>query len=186
MTTPGQAQAAWPRAGAAAVALAILVAVLGCFAPPVVIGGLLAPPFAVHASLVVGALVAAVWIGVQTGRPRVPGLIGTGLLCLSLVCLHSSESLMTTTFTILEPAGADGCRVVARESAFLMSGDASVGAIGRHGGPVWMTGHYFVDDGGTPIRNGDYQLKWDKDGSASLLVSQAYDFDPIEPELSCR
>mgnify|MGYP006889690932 FL=1 len=184
MTSADDRQPARRGVATAAVALALLVAILGFFAPPVVIGDLLIPPFAVHSVLVVTALVAVSWTVTRTDRSKLPGCISTGFLCLSLASFHALWSL-TTTFTILEPVSPDGCRVVARESAFLMSGNGSVGVIGRHGGPAWMKGHYFVDDGGTPIRNGSYELTWGTNGDASLRISDAYDFDPVEPDLSC-
>lgn len=171
---------------AAAIAVAMLVAVLGFFAPPVVIGDSLVPPFVIHAGATLAAVLALAWTGARTGRPGTAALLGIGVLCVLLVCLHALWSLATTTYTILEPAGPGGCRVIARESSFLMAGEGSAGTVGPHGGPVWLTNDYFVDDGGTPIRDASYELTWGEGGSAVLGIPESYDFDPVEPDLSCR
>ena len=132
------------------------------------------------------ALAALTWVVSRTGRPRPANRVLISLLCLTLVGLHALWSLAMTTYTVLDPAGPDGCRVVVRESTFLLSGDGSAGVVGRHGGPVRLTGSYKVNDGGTPVRDGSYELTWGSQGSASLSVPQSYDPDPVEPDLACR
>lgn len=174
---------AW-AAPSAAVGVVVLASVLGFYAPPLVIGDVILPPYVTHGLAGLVALLALARTVTLTGRPGRPVHLGAGFLCISLVGLHLLSSL-ATTFTILEPVGPDGCRVVVRESAFFMSGDGSVGVAGRRGGPVRMRGVYSVDDVGTPIRDGHYRLIWGSDGSAVLQVAGAYDADPVEPELSC-
>lgn len=188
VTTTPSSQPAFERkkAGTAVVASAVLLAVVGFFAPPVVVADVLIPPFALHAGLVLSALIAVTWVGIRTSRPKIFGRLATGLLCLSLGTLHVLFSLVVTKLTILEPVGPDGCRVVARESTSFKSGEGSLGTVGSHGGPVWMQVHYSVDEGGTPIRDGTAHLKWSRDGSASLSIPEAYGFDPEGPDLSCH
>lgn len=177
-----------PRSRAAATALvcALLVAVLGLWAPPVVAGDLVVPPFVIHAGAVLAALFGAARAGARPDRPSLLGRLSVGGTCAAVVALHTVWSLGTTRYTILEPTGPDGCRVVARESTLLIAGDGSVGIVGRHGGPVRRQVDYSVDDGGTPVRQGSYELTWGADGTASVKISQAYDFGDGGPFLSCR
>lgn len=172
------------RVGVATPFIATFLAVLGAFAPPILIGSTVVTPIASHAAVVAAAVVALMWCAALTGRPRLLTRVGISVLCTAVFAVHFSWSL-PDSYTVLDPAGPDGCRVVVQESAFLMSGRGTIGLVGRNGGPVRMVADYSVDDGATPVRHGNYSLEWGSDGIASLTIADTYD-GPGEPHLTCR
>lgn len=185
MSPPGAGEQRHGRSGPAAACLAVLLALLGGFAPPIIVGDRVLTPLIFQAVAVSAAVLTMVRVGRRTGSPRRVVQIWVGLLCLCLVGVHLMWTMVqATSYHLLKPIGPGGCRVVVRESSFLMAGGGEVGVVGRWGGPAPMIARYSVDDGGRPIEHGDYTLTWGADGSASLYISAAYD-GPGEPPLSC-
>lgn len=165
--------------------VAVAVAVLGFAIPPVVVGTSVVRPAVLHVVAVVGLRLLSTSVAARTGRANPAAGGAAAVVCVALVSIHVLWSWATTSYTILSPTGPDGCRVVARESAVLMSGDGSLGVVGPFGGPVRMRGDYAVDDGGTPMTDGTYRLRWGSDESAFVTIPDAYDNDPVEPDLAC-
>ncbi|ALV47125.1 hypothetical protein MB46_18155 [Arthrobacter alpinus] len=97
----------------------------------------------------------------------------------------AGDIVMDTENFVLNPYGPDGCRVVARESSFLMSGSGEAYAVNVFG-IGRRVGQWSVDDGGRPIEAGSYAMKWASDGGV-LRVFGAYKSDLLEgPPISCH
>ncbi|WP_307104694.1 hypothetical protein [Arthrobacter globiformis] len=86
---------------------------------------------------------------------------------------------MSATYHVLEPAGPNGCRAVAREYSFLFAGSGAVYAVGLSGIGTRVSS-WTTDDGYEPIAGGSYQMSWDSDsGSLALLGGR----DPVWPSV---
>lgn len=96
----------------------------------------------------------------------------------------AANMVMDTEYFVLNPYGPDGCRVVARESSFLMGGSGEAYAVNAFG-IGRRVGQWSVDNGGRPIEAGSYTMKWASDGGI-LLVFRAYKSDLLGgPPISC-
>ena len=61
---------------------------------------------------------------------------------------------------VLEPASANGCRVVVAEHSFLMGGSGAVYALPAGGFVARRVSRYSTDDGYRPVESGLYALIW--------------------------
>ncbi|GGB20911.1 hypothetical protein GCM10011492_08570 [Flexivirga endophytica] len=140
--------------------------------------GLVTPP--VGCVLVALLMIVLDWLGVLTITLAAATCAGTGLSA-------ASDLVTGATYTVLERPTPAGCRVVLRESSFLMSADGQAYEVEPLG-----IGHrvasWQVDDGYRPISHGTYELSWSRD-RGSLHVDGAPQ-DPVVSgagphELSC-
>lgn len=151
---------------------------------PVVVGELVVPPVVLTA-VVALVLLTLVW---RRGRSRLAtggwtAWLGPGLLTPAVVVLVLARLAWSlgTTYTLLEPAGPSGCRVLATESSFMFSGQGSAAAVGRWGGLALEQSSWTADDGARPIDSGSYRLTWEGDAGALALSGDAG--DPVWPGL---
>lgn len=116
----------------------------------------------------------------ETSRPRVfavKALISLGVTGCVLAML--GDAAYSATYTVLTPAGSDGCQAVVRETSFFMAGQGEVYAVHRSG-IGWRTGSWTADDGARPIESGQYELSW---GTGGTLVVQGDGNDSVWPAL---
>ena len=117
----------------------------------------------------------------------------TGLLPRALITLGIAGSVLAflgdavdgATYTLLRPAGPDGCQAVAREVSFLMAGKGQIYAV-HPWGVGWRAGSWTADDGRRPIEEGTYTLSWGVGGGALLVRGDSG--NPVWPglhEVSC-
>ncbi|GAA2177775.1 hypothetical protein GCM10009784_29600 [Arthrobacter parietis] len=83
----------------------------------------------------------------------------------------------SVTYTVLTPAGSDGCQAVVREASFLMAGGGEIYAV-HSAGIGWRSGSWTADDGVRPIEAGQYELSW---GTTGTLVVRGDGNDPVWP-----
>jgi hypothetical protein len=148
-----------------------LILVLGAFIPPPWLVGVVLSAVSVilglvHRHLVVGKddretspggrRVAPVW------RAVTPLAVG------GCVVAFLGDAAFGATYTVLDPSASDGCRAVARESSFLMSGGGQVYSV-HPIGVGWRTGSWTADDGIRPIDNEQYEMSWGLGGGALLV-----------------
>ncbi|GGS58869.1 hypothetical protein AB0E75_16445 [Streptomyces griseoviridis] len=147
------------------VGLALLVSWGGFL---VLVAGRVVPGWGMGAGFVLGGLLllrlgaVASRAGSREGVRRVPrwalvtaaGVGGAGVLFAA-----AGDLLNEAEYYVLEPAGPGGCRVVVRETSFLVIGNGEAYRTG-FGGLGWRVGGWTVDDGYRPIRAGTYELTW--------------------------
>jgi len=87
------------------------------------------------------------------------------------------EFFGSPSYTVARPAPSAGCRVVVVETSFLFSGGGTVYVAGGWSPFARRIGSYQTDDGARPVRNGQYDVTWDKDeeGSGHLSIYDAYE-----------
>jgi hypothetical protein len=96
-----------------------------------------------------------------------------------LVCLGGAFSDMGSSYRVLDPPAANGCRAVVREHSFLFAGSGAVYAV-RFGGIGSRTSSWTTDDGYEPVARGSYTLSWDgSDGVLNLFGG----IDPVWPDV---
>ncbi|MET7285582.1 hypothetical protein [Streptomyces sp. NPDC005573] len=107
-------------------------------------------------------------------RP-VAGLAGAVLILLiGLGVLIEALDDLGADYYVQGPYGPDGCRVVVRETSFLMSGRGDVYAAGFTGFGAHV-GDWTADDGYRPWASGTYDLHWGPDGGSLLIEGDATD-----------
>lgn len=84
------------------------------------------------------------------------------------------QDMNTQNFVLVSPRGPDSCRLVVRESAFLMSGKGEAYTVGT-AGIGHLAGTWSTDDGYRPIEEGSYTLDWNTTG-AELTVYEGFGF----------
>lgn len=68
-------------------------------------------------------------------------------------------------YRVLEPGSPQGCRVVVRETSFLVAGGGDVYEVGVMGLGL-KVGSWSSDDGYRPFRSSTYELDWGREGDA--------------------
>ncbi|MEV0006317.1 hypothetical protein AB0H28_29110 [Micromonospora sp. NPDC050980] len=191
----GRARLPYPVT-AACVLLAVLVVVGAWGGMVLVVAGHVVPTWLVSGALLLAPLVSTpIWRRVDRwarvpddGDPRartrraltlltVLAWLGTGL---------GAAADLPATYRVLEPGGPDGCRAVARQTSFLFAGGGEVYAVPATG-IGWQVSTWTADDGGTPITDHEYELKWSDDGGSLILHGDVG--QPVWPALhavGCR
>ncbi|MDG4803393.1 hypothetical protein [Micromonospora sp. WMMD980] len=181
---------------AACVLLALLVVVGSWGGMVLVVAGQVVPTWLVSGALLLTPLVIKPVWGLVDRWARVPDDEGRSVgmrrvLTLLTVLAWSGTGLglfydLPVTYRVLEPVGPDGCRAVARQMSFLFAGSGEVYAVPATG-IGWRVSSWTADDGGTPITDHAYELKWSDDGGSLILHGDVG--QPVWPalhEVDCR
>ncbi|MET9914685.1 hypothetical protein ABZZ74_49815 [Streptomyces sp. NPDC006476] len=127
-------------------------------------GALLVLALVVHWSLIRAARVR------ETARPRkraTPRRLAEGLLIATAVlgtAWGAGDDLISDAqYHVLSPTGPGGCRVVVRETSFLVIGSGEAYAVGHTGLALGESGSWRADDGYHPVAAGTYELHWGRD-----------------------
>ena len=150
----------------------------------VVIAGGVLPGWAISATLLAASLALLLICrraaGGRSGtrqNARSPLLHRLVAFAVGVSSLTGALGDLGATYHVLEPAGPNGCRAVAREYSFLFAGRGAVYAVGLSGIGTRVSS-WTTDDGYEPIADGSYQMHWDSDsGSLALLGGR----DPVWP-----
>lgn len=178
---------------AAARALWVRVTAVGCavLSLPVSWGGLLlvvgerVVPGWVLACVLLLPLPALRWFPVPaaTGGPHKHRVVPRWVLAVSATVATSvlaycalGDWATEADYRVLEPSGPGGCRVVVRETSFLVIGTGEVYEVGT-GGLGLQIGSWTADDGHRPFRSGTYELEWGREGG--LLRIGGTSTDPV-------
>ncbi|WP_143741363.1 hypothetical protein [Paramicrobacterium agarici] len=137
------------------------------------------------------ALLAAILLaGPMSPRPwRASRVVLAAALILavpaSLVCVALSTS---SRYSVLPGESADGCRVVVRESTFVVTSWGDVGILEPGSMIVDWRGQYSAKDAYMPFSAGTYSLEWDGNRAEIDLwatESQPASWSEVEPKLAC-
>ncbi|WP_395398562.1 hypothetical protein ACHMXB_12115 [Arthrobacter sp. UC242_113] len=174
------------RAATCCLLLAAVTAIANLGGLVFVIAGGVLPGWAVSGMLLVASLALilvsrrAAGKGSRTRRHALVSLLHRLVVFgVGLSSLAGALGDLSATYHVLEPAGPNGCRAVAREYSFLFAGSGAVYAVGPIGigtrVSTWTT-----DDGYEPVADGSYQLRWEA-GSGTLRLMGG--IDPVWPAL---
>ncbi|MCZ7440191.1 hypothetical protein O7598_27570 [Micromonospora sp. WMMC241] len=181
---------------AACVLLALLVVVGSWGGMVLVVAGQVVPTWLVSGALLFAPLVITPLWHRANRWARVPDDVGRSartrrvlVLLTVLAWLGTGLGLLddlSATYRVLEPSGPDGCRAVARQTSFLFAGGGEVYAVPATG-IGWQVSTWTADDGGTPITDHAYELRWSDDGGSLILHGDVG--QPVWPalhEVDCR
>ncbi|SCG59078.1 hypothetical protein [Micromonospora humi] len=181
---------------AAGVLLALLVVVGSWGGMVLVVAGRVVPTWLVSGALLLTPLVITPFWHLVDRWARVPDDVGRSVrirrvltLLTVLAWLGTGLGLLddlSATYRVLEPGGPDGCRAVARQTSFLFAGGGEVYAVPATG-IGWQVSTWTADDGGTPITDHAYELRWSDDGGSLILHGDVG--QPVWPalhEVDCR
>ncbi len=148
------------------------------------------PGWALGAALLVVALV-LLWLprsagapaadetsGARRAIPRRARAVTTGLAVVSLGLAAVGDLFGGAQYQVLPSGSADECRVVTRETSFLMAGSGDVYVV-RNLGVGQRTGTWVTDDGYRPVRAGTYDLALGPHGGTLTVRGAAS--DPVTP-----
>lgn len=88
---------------------------------------------------------------------------------------------VVSTYYVLEPASASGCRVVADERSFLLLGSGVIHALPAGAILTHQVSDYVADDGYRPFSLGTYQLTWN--GDDAVLIASGGENTPVDPSV---
>lgn len=172
------------RAAACSLLLATVTAVMNLGGLVFVVAGSVLPGWAVSAMLLAASLAlllicrrAAGGAGrtLRNALNTLPHRLA--VFAVGVSSLAGALGDLSATYHVLEPAGPNGCRAVAREYSFLFAGSGQVYAVGPSGIGSRVSS-WTTDDGYEPIAGGSYSLRWGS-GSGSLALMGG--MDPVWP-----
>ncbi len=145
---------------------------LGCLLLPqfgflLVVQGVVIPLSGLAVLLAVAALVTR-RLARRRDAPSAPrGTLLVTVLGLGAGLLSTASAAVFTTYSLHPAASPQGCRVVAAEHAWFMSGGGAVYLLRGTTGLARRVGEYKTDDGDTPFAYGTADLTWD--GEAAIV-----------------
>lgn len=128
----------------------------------------------------ISAIVVAAMIAPLPRRGRAVR-IALGSVLAMLVVLSAPTTAIASFggggYQVLPERSEQGCRIVAREWSFLLSGRGAVGIVQPDGFTVDWVRTYWADDGVQPFSSGRYALRWE--GTIAHLALRSDATDPI-------
>ena len=96
----------------------------------------------------------------STTRSVVSGVAGLALAICVVCSVFFSLVFAFSAYQVLPGASDSGCRLVVRESAFLLLADGAIGVLRPGSAVVEWQEDYSADDGHAPFSADDYELHW--------------------------
>ncbi len=125
----------------------------------------------------------------QPRAVRIAGRLAVAALVVGAVASVGRASVpdIVSTYHVLEPASASGCRVVVDERNFLLLGSGTIHVLPAHAILTHPVSAYLADDGYQPFSLGDYHLTWE--GDHAVLIAPGDTNSPLDPPVhvfDCR